>query len=280
MMLRKHLSLILILVFAISFAQTEYKIENNISYYPENISKKDAYINSQCKLNFYYPTNVKNFSTVIWLHGGGLTGGNNELPKELLKENIAVVSVEYRLAPKVKAPAYIEDAAAATAWVFDNIEKYGGNKNLIFQSGHSAGGYLAMMITLDKKYLQKYKIDANEIAGLIPFSGQAITHFQIRKEQGISELQPTIDEYAPLFHVRKDAPPIVLITGDRNLELFGRYEENAYLARMLELVKHPSVKLLEEDGFDHVSMAKPGFPLLLKEIREISKKIKTQKNLQ
>ncbi|MCD9853701.1 alpha/beta hydrolase [Epilithonimonas sp. JDS] len=278
-MLRKHLSLILILVFAISFAQTEYKTENNISYYPENISEKDAYINSQCKLNFYYPTNVKNFSTVIWFHGGGLTGGSNELPKELLNENIAVVSVEYRLAPKVKAPAYIEDAAAATAWVFENIEKYGGNKNLIFQSGHSAGGYLGMMITLDKKYLQKYKIDANDIAGLIPFSGQAITHFQIRKEKGIAELQPTIDEYAPLFHVRKDAPPIVLITGDRNLELFGRYEENAYLARMLELVKHPSVKLLEEDGFDHVSMAKPGFPLLLKEIRELSKKIKTQKNI-
>lgn len=279
MMLRKHLSLILILVFAIYFAQTEYKTENNISYYPENISKKDAYINSQCKLNFYYPTNVKNFSTVIWFHGGGLTGGSNELPKELLNENIAVVSVEYRLAPKVKAPAYIEDAAVATAWVFENIEKYGGNKNLIFQSGHSAGGYLGMMITLDKKYLQKYKIDANDIAGLIPFSGQAITHFQIRKEKGIAELQPTIDEYAPLFHVRKDAPPIVLITGDRNLELFGRYEENAYLARMLELVKHPSVKLLEEDGFDHVSMAKPGFPLLLKEIRELSKKIKTQKNI-
>lgn len=278
-MLRKYLSLILILVFAFSLAQTEYKTENNISYYPENISKKDAYINSQCKLNFYYPTNVKNFSTVIWFHGGGLTGGSNELPKELLNENIAVVSVEYRLAPKVKAPAYIEDAAAATAWVFENIEKFGGNKDLIFQSGHSAGGYLGMMITLDKKYLQKYKIDANDIAGLIPFSGQAITHFQIRKEKGIAELQPTIDEYAPLFHVRKDAPPIVLITGDRNLELFGRYEENAYLARMLELVKHPSVKLFEEDGFDHVSMAKPGFPLLLKEIREISKKIKTQKNI-
>jgi len=279
-MSRKYLSLFLVLVFAFCFSQTTYKTESNIPYYPENINKKEAYINSQCRLNFYYPTNVKNFSTVIWFHGGGLTGGTNELPKELLDENIAVVSVEYRLAPKVKAPAYIEDAAAATAWVFDNIEKFGGNKNLIFQSGHSAGGYLAMMITLDKKYLAKYKIDANQIAGLIPFSGQAITHFQIRKEKGIAELQPTIDEYAPLFHVRKDAPPIVLITGDRTLELFGRYEENAYLARMLELVKHPSVKLLEEDGFDHVSMAKPAFPLLLKEIRDLSKKIKTQKNLQ
>lgn len=279
-MFRKPISLILILVFAIGFAQTVYKTENNISYYPEKISKADAYISSQCKLNFYYPTNVKNFSTVIWFHGGGLTSGNNELPKELLNENIAVVSVEYRLAPKVKAPAYIEDAAAATAWVFENIEKYGGNRNLIFQSGHSAGGYLAMMITLDKKYLQKHKIDADQIAGLIPFSGQAITHFQIRKEKGIPEMQPTIDEYAPLFHIRKDAPPIVLITGDRELELLGRYEENAYLARMLKLVSHPSIKLLEEDGFDHVAMAKPGFPLLLKEIRELTKNIKIQKILE
>lgn len=279
-MFKKQISLILILVFAFCFSQTEYKTESNIPYYPENIRKTDSYINSQCKLNFYYPTNVKNFPTVIWFHGGGLTGGNNELPKELLNQNIAVVSVEYRLAPKVKAPAYIEDASVATAWVFENIEKYGGNKNLIFESGHSAGGYLAMMITLDKKYLQKYNIDADQIAGLIPFSGQAITHFQIRKEQGIPELQPTIDQYAPLFHVRKEAPPIVLITGDRELELFGRYEENAYLARMLNLVKHPSVKLFEEDGFDHVSMAQPAFHLLIKEVRELTKKIKTQKNLQ
>ena len=279
-MFKKQISLILILVFAFCFSQTEYKTESNIPYYPENIRKTDSYINSQCKLNFYYPTNVKNFPTVIWFHGGGLTGGNNELPKELLNQNIAVVSVEYRLAPKVKAPAYIEDASVATAWVFENIEKYGGNKNLIFESGHSAGGYLAMMITLDKKYLQKYNIDADQIAGLIPFSGQAITHFQIRKEQGIPELQPTIDQYAPLFHVRKEAPPIVLITGDRELELFGRYEENAYLARMLNLVKHPSVKLLEEDGFDHVSMAQPAFHILIKEVKELTKKIKTQKNLQ
>ncbi len=278
-MFRKSFSLILILVFAFSFAQTEYKTESNISYYPEKINKTDTYIRSQCQLNFYYPANVKNFPTVIWFHGGGLTGGTNELPRELLEQNIAVVSVEYRLAPKVKAPAYIEDAAAATAWVFDNIEKYGGNKNLIFQSGHSAGGYLAMMVTLDKKYLQKYNIDADQIAALIPFSGQAITHFQIRKEQGIPELQPTIDQYAPLFHVRKDAPPIVLITGDRELELFGRYEENAYLARMLNLVKHPSVKLLEEEGFDHVSMAKPGFFILLKEVQDLTKKIKSGKSI-
>lgn len=52
---------------------------------------------------------------------------------------------------------------------------------------------------------------------------------------GIDNLQPTVDEFAPLFHVRKDAPPLVLITGDRELELFGRYEENAYMWRMMKL---------------------------------------------
>lgn len=40
----------------------------------------------------------------------------------------------------------------------------------------------------------------------------------------------------PLFHVRADAPPLNLITRDRELEMLGRYEENAYLWRMMNLV--------------------------------------------
>ena len=43
-----------------------------------------------------------------------------------------------------------KDAAAAVAWVFNNIEDYGGRSELIFVSGHSAGGYLASMLGLDK----------------------------------------------------------------------------------------------------------------------------------
>src|SRR5690606_38619302 len=108
--------------------------------------------------------------------------------RELMDKGIAVIGVGYRLSPKVKAPSYIEDAAAAVAWAFKHIEQYGGNKKLIFLSGHSAGGYLTTMVTLDKHYLEKYQIDANSIAGLIPFSGQAITHFTVRQEQGIKEL--------------------------------------------------------------------------------------------
>ena len=75
------------------------------------------------------------------------------------------------------------------------------------------------MLGLDKEWLNRYGVDANQIAGLIPFSGQMISHFAYRKMNGIDNLQPTIDKYAPLFYVRKDAAPLILITGDRNIEL-------------------------------------------------------------
>lgn len=211
---------------------------------------------------------------MVWFHGGGITGGDKELPKALMDKGYAIVGVQYRLSPKVNAPAYIEDAAASVAWVFNHIGSYGGSDKLIFVSGHSAGGYLGMMITLDKHYLAKYNIDANRIAALIPFSGQAVTHFTIRKEKGIKETQPTIDEYAPLYFVRADAPPMLLITGDRELELYGRYEENAYMLRMMKLAGHKRTTLYELQGFDHGGMPEPAFPLLLKEIATVTKEIK------
>ena len=251
----------------IATAQSNYQLEQNLHYYPASIEQKDAYKAEKCKLDVYYPKDQSRFTTIVWFHGGGLTGGSKEIPKALMDKGYAVIGVGYRLSPKATVPDIIEDAAAAMAWVFQHIADYGGDPNKLVLTGHSAGGYLGMMISLDKSYLGKYGIDANSIAALIPFSGQAISHFTLRKEQGIGALQPTIDKYAPLFHVRADAPPMMLITGDRELELYGRYEENAYLKRMMQLVGHKKTSLYELDGFDHGGMPEPAFPLLLKLIK-------------
>lgn len=258
-------------------AQQQYDTKKNISYYADSISSKDPYIASRCRLDFYYPKGGKNFGTIVWFHGGGITGGNKEIPKALMEKGYAVVGVGYRLSPKVKAPAYIEDAAAAVAWTFENIGRYGGDPNLIFVAGHSAGAYLGMMLTLDKRYLNKYRLDADKIAGLIPFSGQAITHFTVRQERSIKGTQPIIDELAPLYFVRADAPPMLLITADPEMELLGRYEENAYLERMMKLAGHTRTKLYVLEGFDHGGMAEPAFPLLLKEVAAVSKEISARK---
>ncbi len=262
-------SLFLIAFRFISFAQEfEYQTQLNIPYYNDKTNQSDEYIKERCVLDVYYPAEIKNFPVVIWFHGGGLTGGEKEIPDVLKEKGFAIVSVNYRLSPKVKAPTYIEDAAAAFAWVFKNIKNYGGDTSLIFVAGYSAGGYLTKMIGLDKKWLAVHGVDADKIAGLISLSGQAITHFTIREERGIPGTQPIIDELAPLYHVRKDASPLILITGDRELELLGRYEENAYLMRMMKLNGHQKTKLYELDGYDH-GIVDAAMPLLLKEVNKI-----------
>lgn len=254
----------------ISVAQNaDYKTLTDIPYYREDIRQKDRYINERCRLDIYFPAKKKEFATIVWFHGGGLTGGNKELPEALKNEGICIVGVNYRLDPQVRAPAYIEDAAAAVAWVFRHIEELGGDASRIFVSGHSAGGYLAMMVGLDKHYLATHDIDADSIAGLIPLSGQTITHFSIRKEYGMKDSHPLVDQYAPLYHVRPDAPPLLLITGDREQEMLGRYEENAYMARMMKVAGHRQTRLLELQGYGH-GMTYPAFPLVLEEVRRIS----------
>ncbi|MFA6795397.1 MAG: alpha/beta hydrolase [Proteiniphilum sp.] len=267
----RHLTLLLFFVgvaFATAAQDNRYKTETDIPYYQEDVRQKDPTIHERCRLDIYYPVNKKDFATVIWFHGGGLTGGKKELPEALKNKNICVVGVNYRLSPQVQAPAYIEDAAAAVAWVFAHIGDYGGDSAKIFVSGHSAGGYLTMMIGLDKQYLAAHHIDANHIAGLIPLSGQTITHFNIRAGYGMKDTQPLVDRYAPLYHVRPDAPPLLLITGDRELEMLGRYEENAYLARMMKIAGHKQTHLLELQGYSH-GMTYPAFPLVLEEIQRI-----------
>ena len=255
--------------------QRDYITETNIHYNNPSINQSDAYINERCVLDIYYPKDSIGFATIIWIHGGGLTAGNKAIPNELKEKGVCIVAINYRLYPKVIAPVYIEDAAAATTWVFNNINDFGGDSSLIFISGHSAGGYLTSMLGLDKRWLEAHNIDANQIAGLIPFSGHTITHFTVRKERGYKWTQPIVDDLAPLYHVRADAPPLLLITGDRELELLGRYEENAYLMRMMKVVGHKETVLYELDGYSH-SMDVPAYPLLINEVRRISEIKKTE----
>ena len=90
---------------------------------------------------------------------------------------------------------------------------------------------------------------------------------------GIDALKPIIDDFAPLYHVRSDAPPILLLTGNRELELLGRYEENAYLMRMLKLSGHKEVEHLEFDGYGH-GISIPAMPVLLRKSQPINRKNK------
>lgn len=249
-------------------AMAQYSRKDNIPY----ATLQDAYAQERCKLDVYYPTDIKDAPVVVYFHGGGLEGGNKEIGHELENSGLVVIAPNYRLMPKATIDDCIDDAAAAVAWAFRHASEYNGSPRKIFIAGHSAGGFLVDMIGLQKKWLAKYGIDADSVAAIVPFSGQCLTHFNVRKQQGLGPLQPAIGDYAPLAHIRPDCPPIVIISGDRELELYGRYEEQAYFWRMLKLVGHKDVTLYEMQGFDHGNMNHPAYHVLKQHIKRLTAK--------
>lgn len=251
-------------------APIEYQLDAEIAYLPPGDDANTEYAQKQCRLDFYRPVGVKNFPTVVYYHGGGLTGGSRSIPKELKDRGWGVVGVSYRLSPLVTHPVYIEDAAAALAWTFKNVAAHGGDPRKIFVTGISAGGYLTSMIGLDKSYLAKHDIDANQIAALIPVTGQMITHQTVRKEQGIepSKFRPTIDKYGPLYHVRADAPPTLCVTGGWEVDMLMRAEENLYFVSMMKLVGHKNVKQIVIEGADHGRCGRECWPHVIQFVEQ------------
>ena len=240
-------------------ANIAYKTGDNLSEYETQ----------RCKLDLYLPRNGKNFATLVWFHGGGLKGGakdGGETPKiarALAADGIAVASVNYRLSPKAKFPAYLEDSAAAVAWVRAHIAERGGDPERVFISGHSAGGYLTLMLAMDSRWLKPHGFTPDSFAGYIPLSGQTMTHYTVREERGIAKETIVADEAAPVFYCRKDTPPMLVLAGDHDMA--ARSEENEYLVAVLKGVGNMHVTFRQIPDRTHGSIAnnivKPGDPV-------------------
>lgn len=246
----------------------QYRTNENICYR----TTCDAYQAERCVLDIYYPTELQDCPVVIWFHGGGLMSGSKFIPHELKESGYVVVAANYRFMSKVPIAECIRDAAAVVSWTTQHAAEFGGSPKKIVVAGHSAGGYLASMIGLDKQWMAEFGLDPDSLMLLAPYSGQAVTHFEQRRMQGISELIPIVDEYAPMRHLRPGLPPMLIISGDREQEIFGRYEEQAYFWRMLRLNGNQEVYLYELQGYDHGAMAAPAHHILKQHIRRLLKK--------
>ncbi len=214
------------------------------------------YERERCRLDLYLPAERHGFATLVWFHGGGLTVGSRDdegtaaIARSLAAGGLAVASAGYRLSPKVTYPAYVDDAATAVAWVRAHIAERGGDPAALFVGGHSAGAYLTLMLGLDPRPLRRLGLETSSVAGLIPFVGQTVTHTTIRKERGDAGAV-VVDEAAPLFHVRPDAPPILDVVAEG--DPLSR-AANRHLIEVLQGAGHPQATCLEIPGRDHMSV--------------------------
>lgn len=217
-------------------ADQEIKLISDIAY--KSDSTLSDYEKERCKLDVYLPGNIKDFATLVWFHGGGLTAGKKDneetakIARGLASAGLGVVVPNYRLSPKAKFPAYLQDSATAFAWAHKHIAEYGGNASRLYIAGHSAGGYIALMLGMDTHYLEAQGLQPSAVAGYIPISGQTMTHYTVRDEQGGAKLAITADKAAPVHFARKDTPPFLVLYADNDMA--ARAEENAYFVALMK----------------------------------------------
>ena len=105
------------------------------------------------KLNLARPAERKGpFPAVVCIHGGGFSGGRREDYDELCRKFAArgyvAITIDYRLSPKHKWPAHIQDCKAAIRWLREHAKEYDVDPDKIGAMGSSAGGHLAQFLAV------------------------------------------------------------------------------------------------------------------------------------
>jgi acetyl esterase/lipase len=249
--------LVLLLSLAASTAAAIETKELKDIAYKDDVISQTPYEQERCKLDLTVPVGGKGFATYVWFYGGGLKNGAKDLRSEycaeirqsLAQAGVAVVTPDYRLSPKVKYPAYVDDAAAAFAWTVKHIAEHGGDPRKVFIGGHSAGATLALLVGMDANRLKPHGLTLGSVAGIAQVSAQVLTHYTIREERGQPRYAITSDEAAPAFYIRKTLPPILTIYAQH--DMLSRAEENQFFVTTLKAAGHAENYSLRVDDRDH-----------------------------
>jgi acetyl esterase/lipase len=207
------------------------RIENDFRVVP-NITYLTA-SNYEAKLDLYVRRSATvPQPTVIFIHGGGWTGGTKEARAFAIQPYLAmgldVVNVEYRLARVAPAPAAVEDCRCALRWVIGHAKEYGIDPERLVVAGDSAGGHLALTTAflpasagLDRQcpgadtlkvaaVLNWYGIsDVNEL-----LDGPNMRAYAVTWLGSLTNRDEVARRVSPLTYVRAGLPPVLTIHGD------------------------------------------------------------------
>ena len=280
-----------VLVSAQTTRQAELRVESNVIY--------GMYSGLALLMDVYYPAATNGYG-IIFVPGTGFHGPlayDASPPKatpavatyarSLLNVGYTLFVVNYRLAPRFRYPAAVEDVQRAVRYIRHNADHYGVRADRIGALGGSARGYLVDMLGVmegvgdpddpDPVNRESAKVQCvvsffgpTDLIRLPPspvetdFLGMALSiGGQILPTSSIE--YKTYREASPVYRVTKDSPPFLLIHGDADKVVPIQNSE-----LMEEQLRHAGVpvKLVRAPGLGHGSdfSSAPSLPEYLKEM--------------
>lgn len=177
------------------------------------------------KLDIWMPDNAYNAPVLMWVPGGAWAIGDRrfqgyQLMSSLCDQGWICVSVGYRTAPKNRWPAPYEDVQAAWEWVRTNIHDFGASDDFMAVAGASAGGHMASLLGLtDTSYSRPDAVIS--LYGVYSWVEHGYDSWLVNRwtETVVagSRQRGTLWNASPMSHVHPDAPPFLIIHGDRDL---------------------------------------------------------------
>ncbi len=175
------------------------------------------------KLDVYRPIKAGPPAPVIvFFYGGGWRTGSRAdyrfVGQAFAAKGYVVVVPDYRLFPEVRFPGFVEDGAAAVAWVQKNIAGEGGDPDRMILAGHSAGAHLISMLHADRRFLDAagFTRPADGGSGIAATIGMA-GPYDYKPDGRYREI---LDEAAagrpvmPMTFVEGREPPLLLLHGE------------------------------------------------------------------
>ena len=222
----KTLQIAVIVLFTFCFPQihaknNKYRLHSNVEYGQTPTEK--------LLLDVFEPNENGTFPIAIYVHGGGWMGGDKANPDDapalemLKKAGFVSFSINYRLAPKYRWPACLNDVETAIRWVKANAKKYKGDPTKIVLMGYSAGGQLATFAST----VVDESITVQAVIGYAPLTdfvqelpkrgnilGSAQRGLLNRPQELTLESLGMLKALSPINYIRPGLPPYLLVHGD------------------------------------------------------------------
>ena len=205
------------------------------------------------KLDVYLPGNAGSagMPVLIFFHGGYWVLGHKDtlgfMAPPITSAPAILVTGGYRLAPGAKYPEQVDDCRNVLRWTYENISQYGGDPERIFVGGHSAGGHLASLVTLQRGLLADFQLPEDIVKGCFPVSGV----FDVsdsppeRREAFLSDLDQA-REASPLYNAAGNSVPFFLEIGENDFPNL----RDQHLA-MLKTLKSAAGRVEEMERLGH-----------------------------